>query len=152
MQDSWMSLIEYSNKYKVSISTLRRKIKSDEAEYLFEDGKYYLKDLDPKLSLKKERDRRHHKPATASKQVKESVSPKKEVPPIHSIKGIEDKKFESSEAVFTTANRLLDELKKAYSFILHEKEDQILQLKGEVGDLKTLVRVLEDELLKCKTK
>jgi hypothetical protein len=40
---------------------------------------------------------------------------------------------------------LLNEIKKAYSLILQEKEEQILQLKEEVADLKTLVRVLEDD-------
>jgi hypothetical protein len=149
MQENWISLIEYSNKYKVSISTLRRKIKGEDAEYLFEEGKYYLRDIDPKLSLKKERDRKQTNAVAAKATEKEAP-----VAPITAVnlKGLYDKKFESTEAVFTTANRLLDELKKAYAFILQEKEDQILQLKGEVGDLKTLVRVLEDEVLKCKTK
>jgi len=149
MQENWISLMESSNKYKVSISTLRRKIKSEDAEYLFEEGKYYLPDIDPKQSLKKERDRKHIKAQAAKSAEKEATI--ENVSNAH-LKGLEDKKFESSEAVFTTANRLLDELKKAYSFILQEKEDQILQLKGEVGDLKTLVRVLEDEVIKHKSR
>lgn len=45
---------------------------------------------------------------------------------------------------------LLNEIKKAYSLILQEKEEQILQLKEEVADLKTLVRVLEDENSRIK--
>ena len=47
--------------------------------------------------------------------------------------------------ILSAANRLLTELKKAYSQILQEKEEQILQLREEVTDLKTLVRVLEGE-------
>lgn len=147
MQENWISLIEYSNKYKVSISTLRRKIKADEAEYLFDEGKYYLKDIDPKLSLKKEKDKKIAKAVTPTpvvKAIEEIETP--------SLKELEAKKFEPNDATFRTANRLLEELKKAYSFILQEKEDQILQLKGEIGDLKTLVRVLEDEVLKHKSK
>jgi hypothetical protein len=46
---------------------------------------------------------------------------------------------------------LLHEIKKAYSLILQEKEEQILQLKEEVADLKTLVRVLEDDNLRLKS-
>ena len=49
------------------------------------------------------------------------------------------------EPILTAANKLLNELKKAYSLILQEKEEQILHLKEEVSDLKTLVRVLESE-------
>lgn len=47
--------------------------------------------------------------------------------------------------ILSAANRLLTELKKAYSQILQEKEEHILQLREEVTDLKTLVRVLEGE-------
>ncbi len=51
----------------------------------------------------------------------------------------------TEEPVLTAANRLLTELKKAYTQILQEKEEQVLHLKEEVSDLKTLVRVLESE-------
>ena len=52
----------------------------------------------------------------------------------------------------TAANKLLNELKKAYTQILQEKEEQIFQLKEEVTDLKTLVRVLESENDRLKLK
>jgi regulator of replication initiation timing len=39
----------------------------------------------------------------------------------------------------------LDELKRAYLDSLQSKEDQILQLKQQVSDLKTLVMILEKE-------
>ena len=38
---------------------------------------------------------------------------------------------------------LMNEIKSAYKSILQEKETQILQLKEEIVDLKTLVRILE---------
>ena len=40
---TWLRLQEYSNKYGVSISTLRRKIKCQEIEYTFKNGRYLLK-------------------------------------------------------------------------------------------------------------
>lgn len=43
--DNWLSLNEYSNKYQVSLSTLRRRIKSDGVEFTFRYGKYFLKDV-----------------------------------------------------------------------------------------------------------
>jgi len=39
----------------------------------------------------------------------------------------------------------LNELKRAYSLILQEKEEQVLILKDEIADLQTLVKVLESE-------
>ena len=51
----------------------------------------------------------------------------------------------SEEPILTAANKLLNELKRAYTLVLQEKEEQLLHLKEEVSDLKTLVRVLEGE-------
>lgn len=60
---------------------------------------------------------------------------------------LQDKNIKANkdEPILTAANKLLNELKKAYTQILQEKEEQIFQLKDEVSDLKTLVRVLESE-------
>ena len=51
----------------------------------------------------------------------------------------------SDEPLITTTSKLLNELKQAYTLILHEKEEQIIYLKEEIADLKTLVRVLESD-------
>ena len=48
----WLTLQEYSNKYKVSISTLRRRIKTKEIKYNFEDGRYFLEDSENNLGIK----------------------------------------------------------------------------------------------------
>jgi hypothetical protein len=50
----------------------------------------------------------------------------------------------------TAAQEMLSELKKAYSVILQEKEEQVLLLKDEVADLRTLVGVLEEENARLK--
>lgn len=49
------------------------------------------------------------------------------------------------EQLILSTNRLLTELKKAYSLVLQEKEEMILDLKEEISDLKTLVKVLEGD-------
>ena len=49
------------------------------------------------------------------------------------------------ESSFNTNKTLLDELKKAYMQSLQSKEEQILQLKQQITDLKTLVMFLEKE-------
>lgn len=40
----WLNLVEYSSAYKVSLSTLRRRIRSGNIEYLKENGKYLVAD------------------------------------------------------------------------------------------------------------
>jgi len=53
MEAKWLTLQEYSNRHKVSISTLRRKIKSRDIEYTFKNGRYLLR-AEPEGSLSKE--------------------------------------------------------------------------------------------------
>jgi hypothetical protein len=48
-------------------------------------------------------------------------------------------------SVQITIDSLLHEVKKAYALILQEKEEQIFLLKQQASDLKTLVRVLEEQ-------
>jgi len=42
--ENWLALNEYANKHQVSISTLRRRIKSNKIKYKLDDGKYFLED------------------------------------------------------------------------------------------------------------
>lgn len=161
---NWLPLTEYSIKHKVSLSTLRRRIKSDNIKYTFQDGKYFL--LDESVSSHSK-----HRPSQIKDDAKNLVVVEKEIQPrkvvevaTKSEKVSEPssapkseeracppkKEFISEEPMITTANKLLTELKKAYSQILQEKEEQILQLKEEVSDLRTLVRVLESENERAK--
>jgi hypothetical protein len=110
----WLPLNEYSNKYNVSTSTLRRRIRSNEIEFQFRDGKYWLKDV-------------------------ETARGYKSTTPIYS------QSVASTRSASEVADKLVTELKGAYVLILQEKEEMILQLKEEVADLKTLVRILESE-------
>ena len=142
---NWLPLTEYSSKYQVSISTLRRRIKADEIKYQLRDGRYLIFD-----------EPRAHRPSQAA-HVVPSLSEKAAVefqPAVKTFSNINmnmgekvemKSEAKSDEPILTAANRLLSELKKAYTQILQEKEEQILSLKSEVSDLKTLVRVLESE-------
>lgn len=136
--NTWLPLTDYSNKHKVSVSTLRRRIKTEDIKYKLTDGKYFILDELP-INTQKE------------SQVMHRPSLKSEISLVPLIdKG--DPKGEKSEPILTAANKILNELKKAYMQILQEKEEQILQLRGEVVNLKTLVRVLEAENLKNQNK
>lgn len=191
MNSSYLPLTEYSSKYKVSISTLRRRIKADDIKYVFEDGKYlimdepvgthqkvhrpsqsseqtFLVEMPPEPSLPKNDTvaSPRTKPSAPQRQVTESprtsaatsvqVEPASSMPTIGAdipasvssqwhaeIQGLSMK--EHHEPILTAANRLLTELKKAYTQVLQEKEEQILNLREEITDLKTLIRVLESD-------
>lgn len=123
MHTSWLPLTDYSTKYKVSVSTLRRRIKAEDIKFRFEDGKYFI--ADETLST-------HTRGPRPSQN--------NDVPHLgaHQSPSL-------SQEVLPTVNHLLGELKKAYTSILLEKEEQILLLKEEIADLKTLVSVLESE-------
>jgi hypothetical protein len=137
--ESWLPIADYAGKYRVSISTLRRRIKAGDIEYSFQDGKYLLKDAP--LIAKPQPMPAFQQAATAT------VAPPQRYngggPASQVIAQMSE--GEDNSPILATANRLLNELKKAYSLILQEKEEQMLQLKEEVADLRTLVRVLEAE-------
>jgi hypothetical protein len=146
-KESWIPLTDYSSKYRVSVSTLRRRIKAEDIRYRFQDGKYFL--LDTPMGAHP----REHRPSqtsdASSMGTQQEASSKKDSADAFLTKGQNvfnnsDSRM-SDEPILTAANKLLNELKKAYTLVLQEKEEQILHLKEEVSDLKTLVRVLENE-------
>lgn len=130
----WLSLADYSMKHKVSVSTLRRKIKSTEIQFRLDDGKYFLLDEEPSEA---------HRPSLKSESFSETSAS-----PIHVNYKTEQPVAPSqsaNESVITAANRLLADLKKAYTQVLQDKENQIMSLREEISDLKTLIKVLESE-------
>jgi hypothetical protein len=126
-QQNWLPLIEYSNKHQISISTLRRRIKDNAVLFKLEEGKYFIADDSVEKAT------RGRKPIMIPNQ----GAPNFSAPKAEFISGTN---FSS-----TQKNEVLEELKKAYLASLQSKEEQIFQLKEEVSDLKTLVRVLESE-------
>jgi hypothetical protein len=159
--EQWLRLTDYASKYRISISTLRRRIKHAQLAYRFEDGKYLIVDEAPSFS--------DSVPAStpADAQVTSSVlsevatastSAALQAAPLiqqaqerldqlrlDQLRGVDSNLQNHDEPILSSASRLLTELKRAYTNILQEKEEQIIQLKEEVSDLKTLVRVLEDD-------
>ena len=126
--DSWLPLAEYSMKHHVSISTLRRRIKGDDIAFRFDDGKYLILDEAPKKTAIAE----EHRPSLSREAHTNSAA-------------AVSSEHESGESVITAANKLLLDLKKAYTKILQEKEEQIMNLREENVDLTTLVKILETE-------
>lgn len=168
----WLSLAEYSMKHKVSISTLRRRIKAEDIQFKLEDGKYLV--LDSQENLRKSQSAEDQfevyqtSPSQANSSTAASITYNLETPDQFRVEnivrsGVEKKIKEASlpslpkvpppslptteagESVLTAANRLLTDLKKAYTQVLQEKEQTISDLREEVSDLKTLIKVLESE-------
>jgi hypothetical protein len=68
--DSWLALTEYSNKHRVSISTLRRRIKAEDIRFRFEDGKYLILDEAPQKTAANEQ---QHRPSLNSEVIMRSA-------------------------------------------------------------------------------
>jgi hypothetical protein len=140
-------LSEYSNTYRVSISTLRRRIRSEDVIYCFEDGKYLLKDY-PLKEHKVKRPNQSPSGSFAPPRRDEEPDFTPNPPVAEQVATVTAEK--SSGPFLTAAQEMLSELKKAYSIILQEKQEQVLLLKDEVADLRTLVGVLEEDNLRLK--
>ncbi len=174
--NSWLPLAEYSIKHQVSISTLRRRIKTEDIQFRFSDGKYLILDDAPKNRAEPETHRpslsreSNQVPAQVLQNIKSAITTMASqaepfIEPSHGLKmtaqsqiaplqptvtnsPTNTEKFnvnETGESVLTAANKLLIDLKKAYTQVLHEKEEQIMVLKEENVDLKTLIKILEFE-------
>ena len=136
-----LQLSEYSNKYKVSVSTLRRRIKAGEIQYDFQDGKYWL--LDAPIE-KYARNRPTSVPAPArSPEPPELVA---EFPVVSN----EVENYVTRDEILELTNNMMNELKSAYVLVLQEKEGAIMECKKEIADLKTLCQSLESENEKLK--
>lgn len=139
MNMSWLPLTDYSTKYKVSVSTLRRRIKTDDIKFQFQEGKYLILDEPPTGSHSRVNRPSPYSESAPGGPVGTASAKMMEQPATIEAPG------KKEEPILLAANKLLNELKRAYTQVLQEKEEQILQLKEEVSDLKTLVRVLESE-------
>ena len=122
---TWLPLADYSMKHKVSVSTLRRRIKAEDIQFKFNEGKYLL------LDNQKSSENQEHRPSLKS-----------DAAPVQIKNAKAEVIMDSSESVITAANRLLADLKKAYTQILQEKEQTILRLNHD-GSLDTTFKTGE---------
>lgn len=172
--EEWLSLTDYAAKYRISVSTLRRRIKSNQISHRFIDGKYLLLDSRPA-----ELDHAYHQqermdvtldevsaadflrdlgrdmgesiagPAVDhdahAAELTKQVFAQTPLPQPAKAPESPPAPAAQAQAAAHSDHALLEELKHAYMRILQEKEEQIIRLKEEVTDLHTLVRVLEDD-------
>lgn len=136
---TWLLLTDFASKYRISVSTLRRRIKAGSQPYRFEGGRYYLPDQLGVNTYEDTASEEQFVPRVAEPPPKANDKPQTAASILAASMTAND------EPLITTTSKLLNELKQAYTLILHEKEEQIVYLKEEIADLKTLVRVLESE-------
>src|SRR5688572_13790373 len=121
MTENWLPITDYSAKYKVSVSTLRRRIKVNDIKYRFIEGKYLLLD-EPVTTHPQHRPSLSDYPANEVRQVRPAEVPQQApAAPTEQQQAeinAQLKKAVSSEnfdgPILSAANRLLNELKKAY--------------------------------------
>jgi hypothetical protein len=135
--NGWLALNEYSAKYRVSLSTLRRRLRSGEVQSRFEEGKYWLQDA-PLARQHKSVHVHVHEEKVHFEQPKVAIEPLAAPAP-------ETEATIVASNLMKSAQQMMQELKSAYVSVLHEKEEQIMQLKKENTNLKMLVQILESE-------
>src|SRR5688572_6376945 len=59
MSTNWLPLVDYSNKYRISISTLRRRIKLESIPFKLDSGKYFIIDESPDQALEASQESSH---------------------------------------------------------------------------------------------
>ena len=159
VNNQWISLTEYSNKYKISISTLRRRIRDGFLNVRLESGKYFLKDEGfEKPSLK-------HKSSLMEGSFSPSaLKPPAPLPTLPS-EGVAEKergpgtavRRAGMEKVYTALQQnetLLHQVlhsQKTLKTQAHEKDKILYQLQNQLADLKTLVALLEKENKELKS-
>ena len=156
----WLPLNEYSSKYRISLSTLRRRIRNEAIPNKFEDGKYWLPDEPIRKHVRNISKPASNRGAAAELRAEGSSTATDSasaislmsVPVAASAAVVPGASVQAANtgALLESAQKIMQELKQAYVSVLHEKEEQIMQLKEEVTDLKTLVKILESENARLK--
>lgn len=135
MVGKWLSIVEFSSKHGISISTLRRKIKNKKIKYKIEDGKYYIFEGD-KLDSTHEYTNENSKMPEAN-GVYEAVNDDLGPSP-------------STEEILMFAEKSVAAISKFHQETIEEKDKRLAlqehlinQLKEEIEELRMLVKVLE---------
>ena len=158
MSSQYISLSAYSNKYNVSISTLRRRIRCGQVDTQFHSGKYFLKDESLESLLKTKR---------ASAVTKKNKTDLKNISSTaKNFISTKEEALESKAKTFSSMSSFtqLKEKDNFFSFIqqfmeiqkklyqkLEVKELQIQKLQDKVMDSNTLIALLEKENKELKS-
>lgn len=145
---TWLPLIEYSVKTGVSLSTIRRKIKSNGIQYRLEKGRYLI-------LFSEANNQAAHQPLSVTTAASSDVDGWQDKPlsrfnPTQAVAF--DAPEEEDKRVLPMVEKAVNMVSDAFEYALVQKEEQIrlLQqrnrdLEDRVNELKLLVRVLEEK-------
>ena len=119
----WLSLTEYSQKYNVSISTLRRRIRAGTITVKLEEGKYFI--VDKRQDISVEQDQGLETPEKKTEDV-------------------------DIQRQGSFINKLLN-TQQEFHRLLTEKEKKIETLQNQISDFNNLVSILEKKILNFNT-
>jgi hypothetical protein len=132
---SWLPITEYAVKNRVSVSTIRRRIKNNELNHKLDGGKYFI--LDEGDALAKS-------PIEVSSQGSKAINT--------------DIACSSVEEVLDFAERSIKEITKLNQELITEKDTVIINqrkkiqdLQEELSELKMLITLLEKKQPQSKT-
>lgn len=135
--DTGLSLTEYSNKYHISISTLRRRIRSGSIHFYLKGGKYFLRDVKPeKLQTSGQSQLSKNSQSGQQKKVKHDTI-------------MQDIKFSNLNPQ-DMINQFLVSQRDLYRQ-LEIKDQRIADLQNQLVDLQTFTVLLEKENKQLKT-
>ena len=157
----WIPLTEYSSRYKVSISTLRRRIKGGLIPVRLQTGKYFLK-AKSKMFAPQSPAKLPVFPSPAYEKTfrsgfYENLSPAPQAPPDAKRQKFseEDLAPQKLALAFKKLQTVLHKNEKVLNKLLHFQEDLEARLKAknkkiqeqdnQISDLKTLLNLLEAE-------
>lgn len=126
MESSWIDINEYANKYGVSTSTLRRRIRSGAIKHKLEKGKYLLPDTEDVIDSA---------PLFSRKFKQSAADTNPEEAPRQSLHDPVADFMNTEDMIPLEAKVELDNLRS-----------ENRKLNGKVSELEMLVKVLEAEL------
>ena len=116
---SWLPITEYAVKNRVSVSTIRRKIKNKELQHKLENGKYFVMDESHSSDT--------HTGTNRTKNIYNSV----------------DEVLEFAERSIQEITKLNQEIINEKDVTLNIQKKKIQDLEEELSELKMLINVLE---------
>ena len=125
---NWLPITEYSFKNRISVSTIRRKIKSNTLKFKVENGKYFIMDEDADYEISENRFYIRSTDGKGDNKIGFSNI---------------DELVNFAERSINTVSRLNQELATEKDKVIKIQEGTILQLKEQINELKMLVSVLE---------
>ena len=141
----WLPLNEYANTHGISVSTLRRRIKTGNVVFRLQNGKYYLSPASLDSEAKKEAEAKKVKKRTTSGKI--LLKKKKGAFPLQGLSLEKQESLEKSQAPQPSLpwEQVVADMQKGFLQKIEQKDTEISKQKDQIADLNTLTTILEKE-------